>query len=193
MAIIAHTFLNRYFTDFINRKIAYHLPEIGRWLTTFLDNYFASRFPNLLACASDPLSAYTATIQIRDRETGFSVEGEFLIMNLKTTQEVDLVVHALNRKGGPAAPGSVSGNWTLIFPTASCKLTPDPNEPLKALVQGDSNATVNDTDVGIAKFSGSRTASDGTMQPVDAQIAINMIMSDAATIEVSAGEPREQA
>lgn len=132
-------------------------------------------------------------VRVTDRETGLFFEGVDLIMNLKTTQEVDLEVKPKNRQGGPAAPSSITGAWEAVIADNSFAVVSDPTNPLKAITRGDGQKVVDDKSVGIAKFTGTRKASDGTDQPVDAQIAINMIMPDAATVEVVAGEPREQA
>jgi hypothetical protein len=131
------------------------------------------------------------TFRVTEPVTGLSIEGVDLIMNLKNTEQVSLEVKAKNRKGGPAT--GVSGTFSAITDTSCFTVETDAGNPLKALCKGNPNAAGDSNDIGLVRFDGQRTASDGSTQPVTAEIAINILAADAETIEMTAGTPEEQA
>lgn len=169
------------------------LPTIRKWLSSFLDawalGFLRHHLPHIFVYGPDRLMAPTR-IRITDHVTGNSYEGENLQMNLRNTEEVDLEVQPKNRKGGPAS--GVSGSWTAHTPSNAFTVTADSTNPLKCVAKGDPNSPGELDDVGVADFTGTRIASDGSVQPVNAQIAINVLPAGAATLDIVAGAPREQ-
>lgn len=134
--------------------------------------------------------AKLTVVRVTDRATGLSIEGANLNMNLKNTEQVDLEVKPKNRLGGPAT--GVTGVYSAVTPTSAFTVEADAANPLKAVLKGNPNAAGGTDDIGLVHFEGSRTASDGTTQPVVAELAVNILAADAATIEISAGTPSEQ-
>lgn len=135
-------------------------------------------------------SNISAVFLVTDVVTGLSFEAKELILNLKNTEQVTLEVKAKNRLGGPAT--GVTGSYSAVTPTGAFTVETDVSNPLNSVLKGNPNAAGDDADVGLVHFEGSRTASDGTTQPVVAELAVNILAADAATIEISAGTPSEQ-
>lgn len=113
-------------------------------------------------------------------------------MILKIGDEVDLVIRALNRKGGPAAPGSVTGTWYACDPSGSITIELDSAQPLKAMICGTASLFPGSHNFKIAliSFMGTRQASNGSEQTVEARFVVNVVDSNEDIISIEAGEPR---
>lgn len=131
-------------------------------------------------------------LRFTHRKSGFTFEGENILMNLKNDEEVDGELVFTNSKGGPAKAQEDSIVWSAVTETGAFTVEQDASNKKKCVVRGNPSAEGNDLDVGVVRVKFDGDAGEGIKEQTG-EGAINVIAGDASTFEVKFGTPRPQA
>jgi len=130
-------------------------------------------------------------LRFTHRKSGFTVEGENLLANLKNDEEMDGELVFTNSQGGPAAIQKGSVTWSAVAATGAFTVEQNPDDERKCVVKGNPQSTGGPEDIGIVTVDFDGDAGEGTKSQ-HGEGAINVIPGDAATFEVKFGAPRPQ-
>lgn len=130
-------------------------------------------------------------LQITDMESGFTVTGANITMNLKNDQQVRVRLVVKNRRGGPAKLQAGSVQWSANAATGAFTVEADPNDEMSALVKGNPESPGGPEDLGTVNVKFDADASEGIKEK-EGQGAVNVIAGDANISELEFDTPEDQ-
>lgn len=130
-------------------------------------------------------------LRFTHKKSGFTVEGENLLANLKNDEEMDGELVFTNSQGGPAAIQAGSVKWEAVAATGAFTIEQNPDDEKKCTVKGNPQSPGGPEDIGTVNVDFDGDAGEGTL-PQHGEGAVNVLAGDAKTFEVKFGEPRPQ-
>lgn len=130
-------------------------------------------------------------IRFTHKKSGFTVEGENLLANLKNDEEMDGELVFTNSQGGPARIQAGSVTWEAIAATGAFTVIQNPDDEKKCIVKGNPQSAGGDEDIGVVRVKFDGDAGEGVKEQTG-EGAVNVIPGDATTFEVRFGQPRPQ-
>lgn len=130
-------------------------------------------------------------LRFTHRKSGFTVEGENLLANLKNDEEMDGELVFTNSQGGPAAIQAGTVKWEAVAATGAFTVEQNADDEKKCTVKGNPQSPGGPEDIGIVRVKFDGDAGEGTKEQTG-EGTVNVIPGDATTFDVKFGEARHQ-